>query len=98
MTAAGNGVRPHRQNHVSHGKAHPSGVLKAETKRTRNAASSGWSGFAPQDRRHHATGTVGANRIEDGLPITCHSLSKQFQHAALEANEGYSGADGFIQN
>ncbi len=53
------------------------------------------SDFALQDRGHYATRTVGTYCIYDGLPLTYDSLSKQFQHAALEANKPHTVSSAF---
>ena len=53
------------------------------------------SDFTLQNRGHYATRIVGIHLIYDRLPLPCHSLRKQFQHTALEANDPHAVSSAF---
>jgi hypothetical protein len=53
------------------------------------------SDLALQNRSHYTTRTVGTYCIYDRLPLPCHSLRKQLQHATLEANDAHTISSAF---
>src|SRR6266704_2815394 len=105
MTADRNGVGLLAANPAIHRKAPPCRRVKVEAKgppgckcglpHVTAGAGSTMSDFGLQNRGHCATRIVGTYCIYDGLPLTCHSLSKQFQHASLKANNPHTVSSAF---